>query len=249
MLHSLAYRETSVIAELFTRDLGRVSAIAKGAKRKGSALRAVLMPFQPLTVSLIGKTELRTLTNAEWQGGLPVPQGDALICGFYLNELLLKLLPRDDAHPQLFDAYWLALTGLSADRSADQTDDLDIVLRQFEWSLLQETGYAPDLQYDTRNNAIELHREYSWKPGSGLHLEPHSARSNDGLHTIGGEAITALAMLTGEHDQGRFLAAKQLLNAPTTKMQAKRLTRNLINHILDGQKLNSRQILIDLHKL
>ena len=216
------------------------------------------MPFQPLTVNVIGKTELRTLTSAEWQGGMPVPQGDALICGFYLNELLLKLLPKDDAHPLLFEAYWNALAGLAADFLPNQADDLDTVLRQFEWSLLQETGYAPDLRRDARNNPIELRGVYFWNPSSGLNLEVPNARSNDGVHTISGQAIVALALLTDKADNPhlpckpdpeQFIAAKKLLSLPSIKMQAKRLTRNLINHVLDGQKLNSRQILIDLHKL
>jgi hypothetical protein len=90
LLHSYAYRETSLIIETFTRDQGRVALVARGARRPRSALRGVLLAFAPLTISWSGKSELRTLHKAEWQGGLPQLKGDALLCGFYLNELLLK---------------------------------------------------------------------------------------------------------------------------------------------------------------
>src|SRR5690606_4123828 len=101
LLHSTPYRETSLVVDLFTRDHGRVAAVAKGAKRPRSALRAVLLQFQPLVATWSGNRELRTLTGAEWTGGLPSPQGDALLCAFYLNELMMRLLPREDPHPAL----------------------------------------------------------------------------------------------------------------------------------------------------
>ncbi len=111
LLHFTPYRETSLVVDLFTRGHGRVAAVAKGAKRPRSALRAVLMQFQPLTVTFSGRSELRTLTGAEWVGGLIAPRGDALLCAFYLNELLLRLLPREDAHPTLYDGYARANSG------------------------------------------------------------------------------------------------------------------------------------------
>ncbi|RPH65193.1 MAG: DNA repair protein RecO, partial [Burkholderiales bacterium] len=91
LLHSTPYRETSLIVDLFTREHGRIAAVAKGAKRPRSALRAVLLQFQPLLVAYAGQRELRTLTGVEWTGGLAAPQGDALLCAFYLNELLMRL--------------------------------------------------------------------------------------------------------------------------------------------------------------
>ena len=105
VLHSTPYRETSLVVDLLTREHGRVGVVAKGAKRPGSALRAALLQFQPISVVWSGQGELRTLNSAEWLGGLHPPRGDALLCAFYTNELLLRMLPREDAHPALFDAY------------------------------------------------------------------------------------------------------------------------------------------------
>ena len=92
ILHTYPFKETSVVAEAFTCSHGRVALIARGARRPASALRGLMQPFTPLLLSWFGKSELKTLHAAEWQGGLIAPQGRALMCGFYLNELLLRLL-------------------------------------------------------------------------------------------------------------------------------------------------------------
>src|SRR4051794_13373877 len=98
VLHTYPYRETSLIVEALTRSFGRIALLARGARRPRSAMRGVLLSFQPLALSWFGKGELRTMARAEWLGGQPLLQGEALLCGFYLNELLLRLLPREDAH-------------------------------------------------------------------------------------------------------------------------------------------------------
>ncbi|MHB8166882.1 MAG: DNA repair protein RecO, partial [Sulfuricella sp.] len=113
VLHTYPYRETSLIVEVFSRDFGRLPLMARGARRPKSAVRGLLLSFQPLSLSWFGKAELRTLHSAEWQGGQPLLQGTALICGFYLNELLLKLLHRDDPHEQLFLYYQETLQELA----------------------------------------------------------------------------------------------------------------------------------------
>ena len=105
VLHSYPFRETSLIVEVFSRDYGRVALLARGARRARSVLRGVLMAFQPLELSWAGKGEVQTLMKAEWQGGQPLLTGKALFCGYYLNELLVNLLPREDAHPRLFSFY------------------------------------------------------------------------------------------------------------------------------------------------
>src|SRR6187455_1294129 len=105
VLHTYAYRETSLIVEAFTAEYGRVALVARGAKRPRSEMRGLLQGFQPLLLSWSGANELKTLQKAEWRGGMPLPGGSALLCGFYLNELLLKLLAREDAHPQLYASY------------------------------------------------------------------------------------------------------------------------------------------------
>lgn len=227
LLHCTPYRETSLVVDLFTRDHGRVAAVAKGAKRPRSALRAVLLQFQPLRVTWSGRGELRTLTGAEWAGGLIAPRGDALLCAFYLNELLLRLLPREDAHPALFDGYARTLEALA------QGAPIDEALRWFEWLLLRETGYAPDLDHDASNRPIDPQRSYAWQPASGFVVaepdEPGASR------VFGGATLLALSA-------GRF-------ESPATRTQAKYLTRAILAHHLDGAVLNTRQILIDLQKL
>src|SRR5436309_2940888 len=129
VLHTYAYRETSVIVEAFTEDYGRLALVARGAKRPRSELRGLLQGFQPLLLSWSGHNELKTLHKAEWRGGLPLLGGAALLCGFYLNELLLKLLPREDPHRRLYGTYEAALHDLAA--GGDQAP----VLRRFELEL------------------------------------------------------------------------------------------------------------------
>lgn len=136
VLHSLAYRETSLVVELWTRELGKISTLAKGARRPHSALRTVLLGFQPLLVSVSGRADIKTLTAAEWVGGHLPPQGEALFSAYYLNELLMRGLLREDPHPPLFDAYALALARLANGLPIAPT------VRQFELCLLAELGYG-----------------------------------------------------------------------------------------------------------
>jgi DNA repair protein RecO (recombination protein O) len=98
ILHSYPYRETSLLLDVFARGFGRVSMVARAARSPRSVLRGVLLGFQPLALSWFGKGEVRTLARAEWIGGHSRLRGEALMCGFYLNELLIRLLPREDAH-------------------------------------------------------------------------------------------------------------------------------------------------------
>ena len=119
VLHHYDWSESSLILDLYTRELGRVAVAAKGAKRPHSQLRAVLLPFQRLHVTL-GRIapaddapEVQTLRGAEWAGGQPMLSGAALFSGFYVNELLLRLLARHDPHPALFDAYAATLAALA----------------------------------------------------------------------------------------------------------------------------------------
>ena len=144
VLHRYDWSETSLIVELFTRAQGRVVVIAKGAKRPTSQLRPVLLPFQPLH-AMLGKTpadtesEIHLLRSAEWTGGQPLLAAAAMFSGFYLNELLMKLLARQDPHPALFDAYADTLAALATE------PDEAAALRAFELVLLRELGWLPEL--------------------------------------------------------------------------------------------------------
>lgn len=232
LLHRLAWRETSLIIEVLTRHHGRVALIAKGARRPRSELRPVLLAFQPLRLAWTGKGELQTLTSAQWVGGIEAPQAQALMCGFYLNELLLRLLPRDDAHPQLYDAYVQALVELTELDTAEHDD----CLRRFEWCLLRESGYAPDLQCDAQGEAIEAHSRYHWFPESGFQrIGLGVSEPVDEIETrddIEGHCLLALGQGVLEHGVQRH--------------QAKRLTRRILSHWLEGRELYTRKIMTEL---
>ncbi|MFA5490629.1 MAG: DNA repair protein RecO [Candidimonas sp.] len=137
LLHCAAWRETSLVVQVFTRAHGNVALVAKGAKRPYSVLRPVLSAFQPLALSWSGSGEVKTLTRAEC-AGIRALSGRALMSAWYMNELLLRLLPREDPHPALYDAYDGALQRLATGSSAAGA------LRRFEWTLLHETGYGSD---------------------------------------------------------------------------------------------------------
>ncbi len=226
VLHSYPYKETSLIVEVFARDYGRVPLIAKGAKRPHSTLRGVLQTFQPLQLAWSGKSEVRTLVTAEWVGGLRPLERSALLCGFYLNELLVKLLARDDPHPALFDHYVAALNQLAHDEPAT------IVLRQFELALLKETGVSGSLAKLGRSGEpVDPDRYYVVEPERG----PREAHASDTAPVVSGK--TLLDMERGDYAD------------PTTQQQSKFLMRYLVAHHLGGVPLNTRQILIDLLQL
>src|SRR5918996_2003609 len=162
VLHTYPYKETSLIVEAFTRGFGRVALLARGARRPRSAMRGVLLSFHPLQLGWSSSAELGNLISAEFAGALQPLSGRGLMCGFYLNELVLRLLPRDDAHEALFDVYGESLRALS------QTTSHASVLRAFEKRLLAELGYAPLLERDAASGApIEPSRRYAYEPDRG----------------------------------------------------------------------------------
>ena len=172
MLHATPWRETSLIVQSFSREHGCVALVAKGAKRPYSVLRPVLSAFQPLLLSWSGAGEVKTLTRAEIIGLRPL-KGTALMSAWYMNELLLRLLPREDAHPTLFDAYDTALQQLAGGTRAAGA------LRRFEWTLLSETGYGIDeAAPDFDDPAIEpaLRRDLRERLAANLVGRPLSTR-------------------------------------------------------------------------
>jgi DNA repair protein RecO (recombination protein O) len=226
VLHSYPYKETSLIIDLFTRDFGRVAVVAKGAKRPHSKLRGVLQTFQPLSAAWSGKSELRTLIDAEWVGGMRPLEKTALLCGFYLNELLVKLLARDDPHPALFDHYVSTLNQLAHDEPAQ------IVLRKFERALLKETGVAAELGRSTSTRSlVDPAADYVVDPERGA----REALASDTWPVVSGKTL-----LDMERDDYADTA---------TQAQSKQLMRFLLAYHLGGAPLNTRQILIDLMQL
>ncbi len=231
VLHSYPFRETSLLVELFSRRFGRVALLAKGARRPRSALRGALLAFQPLGVGWAGKGEVRTLIKAEWRGGQPLLAGEALFCGFYLNELLLRLLPREDAHDALFDAYAEALEGLA--RGAVPAP----VLRNFEKRLLKELGYALTLDREPISGAsVDPGGMYRYEPERGpVAVGPSGAQSAAEGPLFSGRALLEIA--------------REDYRDPQTLQQGKLLMRLIINHRLDQRPLQSRRVFEALQEL
>lgn len=226
LLHSYPFRETSLIVEIFSRDYGRLPIVARGARRPRSVVRGVLMNFQPLSISWFGKGEVKTLHHAEWQGGQPQLQGTALMCGFYLNELLLNLLARDDPHEALFDYYRATLYRLAHE------DDHAATLRCFEKHLLQELGYALPLEREVGSEQMIVpEADYRYVVDRGAFP---AGSSQDGFRVRG---KTLLDMAVDDYRDAQ------------TAQQSKQLMRLLLNHHLAGRALHTRELIKDLQKL
>ncbi len=222
VLHTYAFKETSLVAELFTKAHGRVATLAKGARRPRSAMRGQLQSFQKLSATWSGKNELKTLHSLDWADGLVLLQGEALMCGFYLNELLLRLLPREDAHEQLFDYYQATLKDLA------KGANLAIHLRKFELKLLQEMGYAVPLELDEHDAPISIERDYRYEAEYG---------ACDITATKNGIVVSGKTLLDMARDD---------YDSAETKQQSKQLMRYLLQHYLGDKPLHTRQLLIDL---
>jgi DNA repair protein RecO (recombination protein O) len=243
VLHTTPWRETSLVVDLLTEQHGRIAAVAKGAKRANSAMRALQLSFQPIRVSWTGHSELRTLTKAEWQGGLAQPDGESLFCGFYLNELLVKLLHREDPHPTVFTSYYQTLERLN---QATTSLHREWALRYFEWRLLQACGYAPDLQKDNLGKKIASDTLYYVAPGVGFVSQQHSLRDS-----AVGYAETERVALNGEQITQLTIALKQGFLPPADDVIqcSKAVMRLLMTVPLEGKPLKTRKILRELQQL
>jgi DNA repair protein RecO (recombination protein O) len=208
--------------------------IARGARRPASALRGLMQPFTPLLVSWFGKSELKTLHAAEWQGGLMAPQGRALMCGFYLNELLLRLLARGDAHEALYDRYVDTLEQLAGEAGRsdyERATDFERILRRFEKNLLSEIGYGATFDVEADSGApVQSQTCYVFQPERGA----LQASGQPGC-PVSGQTLLDLAA-------DRF-------EQPATLVEAKALMRTLINHTLGAKPLYTRQLLRELTEL
>jgi len=224
VLHTYPYKESSLIVEAFTRRFGRVALLARGARRSRSIMRGVLLSFHPLRFGWSSSAELGTLISVEWSGALKPLAGRGLMCGFYLNELLLRLLPRDDPHEGLFDFYGEALARLSAQ------ENFPSILRTFEKRMLAELGYAPLLERDAATGApVDPHRSYVYEPDRG------PVPSVNGETAISGQTLLDVAA----DDYAR----------PKTRDEARLLMRALIAQRLHGQVLHTRSVLMELIEL
>jgi DNA repair protein RecO (recombination protein O) len=223
LLHQYAYRDTSRIVEVFTSEHGRISLFARGANGPKSTLKGVLRPFQRLLVSWAGKTEAGALVSAEFDGNLTSMGKERLMSGFYLNELLLKLTHRWDAHPEIFFGYASCVEALCAGAAEEPT------LRLFERRLLHHLGYGLELARTDAGSPVEAGRFYRFAVERGPQL---CAAESPGA--VRGQSLTDL-------EAGNF-------EDPQSLRDAKRLLRVAIDACLDGRTLKSRQVMLALRQ-
>ncbi|WP_278958339.1 DNA repair protein RecO [Aquipseudomonas alcaligenes] len=217
VLHSRPYKETSALVDFLTPQ-GRLRAVLRGARGKAGSLAR---PFAPLELELRGRGELKNVARLEASGLAVWLQGQTLYSGLYLNELLLRLLPAEDAHPGLFEHYALTLQALAAN------PPLEPLLRAFEWRLLDELGYGFALDIDIAGRPIVAEGLYRLQPDAGL--EP-VGQLQPGLF----QGVDLLAMAEADWSSPAALAA------------AKRLMRQALAPHLGGRPLVSRELFMTL---
>jgi DNA repair protein RecO (recombination protein O) len=223
LLHRRHYRETSLLLDVFTREHGILRLLAKGALRGKAGRGGLLQPFAPLSLGWTWRGEPPVLVAAESRGEVCGLSGKSLYCGFYLNELLLRLLPEGDAHPEIFSVYEQTLARLAGGECLDES------LRFFELALLAEIGYGLELGHDAESGAeISPERHYDYRPEQG------PVESAPGVQTVRGSTLLGLrdGYLSGPEETG----------------EAKRLMRRLVSHHLGGRPLKSRELFISLHR-
>ncbi|MEO5659585.1 MAG: DNA repair protein RecO [Polaromonas sp.] len=237
VLHRYDWSESSLILDVFTRHFGRVALVARGAKKPSSSFRPILLPMQPLHIAFGGDAEIRNLKSAEWQGGHVMPSGDALLSGYYLNELLMRLLARDDPHPLLFDAY-AATVQLLASQNADT---LQLALRAFELRLLQGIGLLPLLDVETATlTPLAPTQRYVLVAEAGLRL----AHEDDRV-SLPGEQWQALQQALGDKASYPDTLRACVPGANELKIQL----RALLHYHCGVRVLKTRQMMMDLQAL
>ena len=221
VLHSRPYGDTSVILNCFTEHHGKLALIAKGVRNKKAKQRLYVQPFTPLLMSWQGKSGLKTLTSVEVKGALRHLRDKRLYSAFYLNELLMRLLPDNDDHPQIFTRYADALEQLYGGV------ELETVLRHFEFSLVQELGYGVDFGCAVNGSVISASACYGYVHEAGF-VEAPASQSG----VFSGAALQAIAL--GDYSDTNVRKA------------AKRLTRTMLRPLLGARPLSSRKLFKDM---
>lgn len=216
------YRETSAIVQLLTREHGMIRAIVHGIRKPKSKLKALLMPFIPLSMTISGSGDLVRLSNIEpnAEHGIML-QGQAIYCGLYMNELLYHLVKGTQADHDLITTYQQTLLALSGGHHA-------LTLRQFEWALFHHLGLMPSLKQDLSGQAINKNQVYRVHPLHGICLANLTRDDEDFLFTGNDLIAIACQMLDDQHIQ----------------KQAKRLMRLWVNHHLRGRPILARSLFV-----
>ncbi len=240
-MHRYDWSESSLILEIFTRHHGRVALVAKGAKKPSSNFRPVLLPLQPLSITYSGDAEIRTLKGAEWVGGHIMPMGEALLSGYYVNELLLRLLARDDPHPTLFDLYAQVVQVLASGHEGTVAP----ALRAFELLLLRDVGLLPELNVQTLTlHPIDPLHAYVLVPEGGL--REHNAQDRAGL--LGGIWLQLHESMQSDSPMVTTLrVCAELSSEHRNALQGQ--LRALLHYHCGVHTLRTRQMMIDLQSL
>ena len=225
VLHTRAFKETSLLVDLFTKNLGRINVVAKGARKPKSPLRSVLTPASLFAVSFSGKTELKNLNACELLNHYSLSMPVSFNSIVYVNELLIKATEKEDPHEEIFNQYQLLCEGLS---NKKESIEIEVLLRSFELVLLQELGYGIDLSFESiSGNQIKPKDKYIFDPSLGFtKLQTDSIKSN-----------------------GVFLG-KDILNFSNgdlsekdSRMASKQIMRLALDHHLGNKSLNIRKYL------
>ncbi len=226
ILHHRPFRDSSQILDLISRDHGKLAVVARGSRGAKSRLKGVLRPFMPLSMSWVIKSDLGTLTGAEVQGAPLSLTGEALLAGYYVNELVLHFLHRHDPQPEVFDAYAETIQALATSGAA-----IAAVLRQFEMALLRHSGYALNLDHEAGSGGdLDPLQNYDYRVEQGA--VPVSR--DDGPMVFTGETLAAIAA--------------QRLDDPDILRAANRLMREVIAFHLGGKELKSRKVLLEMRR-
>ncbi len=225
ILHHRPFRDTSQILDILSREHGKLSLVARGSRGPKSRLRGILRPFMPLSMSWVQRTELGTLTGAELHGSPLRLTGDALLSGYYINELLLHFLHRHDPQPDIFDHYVHAIEALAT------AEEIAPCLRRFEIELLRQLGYALSLEHEAQSQESLLPETwYEYRIEQG----PVPVARSEGSLVFDGATLMAVA--------------EQRFSDPDVLRAANRLLREVIGFHLAGKELKSRKVLIELHR-
>ncbi len=225
VLHHRPFRDSSRILDVLSRDHGRLAVVARGSRSGKSRLKGILRPFLPLQLSWVIRSDMGTLTGAELNGAPISLAGDALMSGYYVNELILKLMHRHDPQPEMFSIYEATIDALNG------APNVAAVLRRFEIDALALLGYALNLDHDTRSgDELEPDRTYEYRVEQG----PVAVEGRNGPMVFSGRELQAVA-------RGGF-------EDPAVLAPAGRLLRQVIDWHLDGQELQSRKVLRDMRR-
>jgi DNA repair protein RecO (recombination protein O) len=226
ILHHRPFRDTSQLLDLLSREHGKLAVVARGSRGARSRLKGVLRPFMPLSMSWVIKSDLGTLTGAEVRGAPLRLTGDALLSGYYVNELILHFLHRHDPQPEIFDAYAQTIEALAAAGA-----DVAPILRQFEMALLRHSGYALNFDHESGTGvALDPVQSYEYRMEQG----PVAVSRKEGVLVFSGDALTAIA--------------RQEFEDPEVLRAANRLMREVIAFHLGGKELKSRKVLLEMHR-